>query len=420
MATLETKKPMQGRYEPSKSPHGKGFPCNLQHNKSVGKDIMKPKDVARAYKTSEPVKGNGSIIGFQKPSAEIYKKSVYKPDCSSRSLSAAPNVQKVQTLPVNTFGGQFYPYVDNCFQGVPAIPFDVFGYAYPYEAQFQEFQYFVVIDFEATCDKDQIPHPQEIIEFPSVIVNGMTGQLEAHFQTYVRPTCNKHLTDFCKDLTGIQQTQVDKGVTLSEALSMHDEWLQQLGIKNSKFAVVTWSNWDCRIMLESECQFKKILKPTYFNQWINLRVPFRQIFGNVRCNLKEAVEMAGLVWQGRAHCGLDDAKNTARLLTYFMQIGFKLSITNSMTWESDSVPKKQPLQNMYALPNYYMPPPELQSHFYCGAQSIMWFSRKPPGPRQNSYYFGCGNYFNTQDLLCQHFECASLVPLNPSAVSSFP
>lgn len=60
--------------------------------------------------------------------------------------------------------------------------------------------------------------------------------------------------------------QVDRGVTLSEALLRHDKWLEKKGIKNSNFAVVTWSNWDCRVMLESECRFKKIRKPPYFNR----------------------------------------------------------------------------------------------------------------------------------------------------------
>jgi len=33
--------------------------------------------------------------------------------------------------------------------------------------------------------------------------------------------------------------------------------VEKKGIKNSNFTVVTWSNWDCRVMLESECRFKK-------------------------------------------------------------------------------------------------------------------------------------------------------------------
>ncbi|GJS37755.1 3'-5' exoribonuclease 1-like protein [Tanacetum coccineum] len=111
---------------------------------------------------------------------------------------------------------------------------------------------------------------------------------------------------------------VDRGVTLSEALLRHDKWLEKKGIKNANFAVVTWSNWDCQVVLESECRFKKIRKPPYFDRWINLKVPFCEVYGDAKCNLKEAVQMAGLSWQGRAHCGLDDAKNTARLLAVRM------------------------------------------------------------------------------------------------------
>ncbi|KAF6158803.1 hypothetical protein GIB67_040317 [Kingdonia uniflora] len=160
---------------------------------------------------------------------------------------------------------------------------------------YQEFQYFVVIDFKATYDKDKNPHPQEIIEFPSILVNNMNGQIEASFQTYVRPAFHQHLTNFCKELTGIQQIQDDRGVSLSKALLMHDKWLEDKGIKNTNFAVVTWPNWDCRII-----------------------------------NLKEAIQLAGISWEGRPHYGLDDARNTARLLTNLMSRGFRFSITNSM------------------------------------------------------------------------------------------
>ncbi|KAF6167268.1 hypothetical protein GIB67_043129 [Kingdonia uniflora] len=194
----------------------------------------------------------------------------------------------------------------------------------------QEFNYFVVIDFEATCDKDKKPNPQEIIEFPSVLVNSMNNQIESSFQTYVRPIFHQHLTNFCKDLTGIQQEQVDRGVLLSEALLMHDKWLEDMGVKKSNFAVVTWGDWDCSIMLESECRFKQIKKPDYFNRWINLRVPFNEVYRGVRCSLIEAVELACIPWEGRPHCGLDDARNTARLLISLMSRGLKFSITNSM------------------------------------------------------------------------------------------
>ncbi|GMG99989.1 hypothetical protein Nepgr_001829 [Nepenthes gracilis] len=302
----------------------------------------------------------------------------------------------------------------------PCVPFQMQPSNYPHEFYLQDFQYFVVIDFEATCDKEKNPHPQEIIEFPSVLVNSRTGQLEDCFQMYVRPTHNQLLSDFCKELTGIQQSQVDKGVLLSEAILMHDKWLEDKGIKHTNFAVVTWSNWDCRVMLESECRFKKIWKPPYFNRWINLKVPFNEVFGGVKCNLKEAVQLAGLTWEGRAHCGLDDAKNTARLVSHLMHRGFKFSITNSLLWQSADHPCKMqqrvpaPECEVHKWKNPFftvVPLPPVQGNLikeqslycFCGMKSI---KRMLPGSKNGSFFFGCGNWTATRGALCPYFKWA--------------
>jgi ERI1 exoribonuclease 2 len=350
---------------------------------------------------------------YQHESAASWSSTTYYPDSQL--------AQQQQHCQMNSFesGGQFFPFpVENRIQYAPA--FNVFPQSYPYDFHFQDFQYFVVIDFEATCDKERNPHPQEIIEFPSVIVSSVTGQLEACFQTYVRPTCNHLLSDFCKNLTGIQQIQVDRGVTLSEALLRHDKWLEKKGIKHANFVVVTWSNWDCRVMLESECRFKKIRKPPYFNRWINLKVPFQEVFGGRRCNLKEAVEMSGLAWQGRAHCGLDDAKNTARLLALIMHRGFKFSITNSLTWQqipdgSLTWRQQSPENFSFSSPPSYpykpkdmpsTPPVQYLPCCFCGVKSSKGMVRKP-GPKQGSVFFGCGNWTATSGARCQYFEWAS-------------
>ncbi|KDP40557.1 hypothetical protein JCGZ_24556 [Jatropha curcas] len=343
--------------------------------------------------------------------SEFNTKPTYHHDFGSWS-NFYPDSQKVQQCQMNCFESQFYPFpMETRFH---YAPFNMHSQGYPHQFQFQDFQYFVVIDFEVTCDKEKNPHPQEIIEFPSVIVSSVTGQPEAYFQTYVRPTCNQLLSDFCKDLTGIQQIQVDRGVTLTEALLRHDKWLENRGIKNTNFAVVTWSNWDCQVMLESECRFKKIRKPPYFNRWINLKVPFREIFGGVRCNLKEAVEMAGLAWEGRPHCGLDDAKNTARLLGLLMRRGIKFAITNSLMWQTTdgSLSWKQspdPLSSPhppYKLKELHIPVFQYHPFCYCGVKSSKAVVRKP-GPKQGSFFFGCGNWTATRGACCHYFEWAS-------------
>ncbi|KAJ0735255.1 putative ribonuclease H-like superfamily, exonuclease, RNase T/DNA polymerase III [Helianthus annuus] len=200
---------------------------------------------------------------------------------------------------------------------------------------------------------------------------------------------------------------VDGGVTLSEALLRHDKWLERKGIKNANFAVVTWSNWDCRVMLESECRFKKIRKPPYFNRWINLKVPFCEAYGGAKCNLKEAVQMAGLSWQGRAHCGLDDAKNTARLLALMMHKGSKFSITNSLMCQ-------QPIDHhafTWKPPLIHVPFPLYHHHLlfhpccYCGVKSSKGMVQKP-GPTQGSCFFGCGNWTYARGARCEYFEWA--------------
>ncbi|GKV26283.1 hypothetical protein SLEP1_g35616 [Rubroshorea leprosula] len=363
------------------------------------------------------------------PPNEAYRRPVIQPDYNLWS-GFHPNIQKAQQNHFHGYQNQFYSVnpefyfpIDNRFQ---YAHFRMSPQVYRSDFPFQEFQYFVVIDFEATCDRERIPHPQEIIEFPSVLVNSMTGQVEDFFQIYVRPTYNQLLSDFCKQLTGIQQTQVDKGVLLSEALLRHDRWLEEKGIKQTNFAIVTWSNWDCRVMLESECRFKRIRKPPYFNRWINLKVPFHEVYGGVKCNLKGAVEMAGLTWEGRAHCGLDDAKNTARLLAHLMHRGFRLSITNSLLRQSADHPltmqqfldrqsssiqhphkvrhQVMPLIQFHGLPAEFTK--EQREYCYCGVKSCKQMIRKP-GPKYGSYFFGCGNWTATRGALCPYFEWAT-------------
>ncbi|KAF9597859.1 hypothetical protein IFM89_021944 [Coptis chinensis] len=384
--------------------------CGLQNKLFVPnpKDSKNPVKgfVVKDEVNAQPgaVKQNNTLSSITlAPQFESYQGPVYQQDIGMYSTYYT-DYQHAQLSQYTGFDRQLYyqnNYILPVENQVQYVPVEMFYQGYQQEYQFQEFQYFVVIDFEATCDKGNNPHPQEIIEFPSVLVNSLTGELEASFQTYVRPAYNQNLTDFCKELTGIEQIQVDRGVPLSEALLMHDKWLEEKGIKRTNFAIVTWSNWDCRVMLESECRFKNIRKPPYFNRWINLKVPFNEVFGGVRCNLKEAVQLAGLVWEGRAHCGLDDARNTARLVSYLMHRGFRFSITNSLMDQSSdqSLPLQQSqvcsssptnypyklklptVASSWSLPSHLDAGKENDKLYCSGVKSCKVMIRKP-GPKQ--------------------------------------
>ena len=59
----------------------------------------------------------------------------------------------------------------------------------------QQFRYFLVMDFEATCwDGGQPTTAQEIIEFPAVLVDAVTLENVAEFREFVRPTWNPRLS----------------------------------------------------------------------------------------------------------------------------------------------------------------------------------------------------------------------------------
>jgi len=262
----------------------------------------------------------------------------------------------------------------------------------------REFDHFVVIDFEATCERNSKIYPQEIIEFPAVLVDAATGGLVASFRTYVKPRHHPRLTAFCSELTGIQQEQVDGGVDLATALAMHDAWLAAAGASKNRLAVVTWGDWDCRTMLESECNFKGLTKPAYFDRWINLRIPFEAAFGAGRRNLQEAVREAGLQWSGRLHCGLDDALNTACLLAELMRRGVPISITGSLVPPPPEQKPEVQLQQQLLPANHNFrwcvggaAATDCCCYCYCGV-AVRADVVTTPGPMQGRCFFSCGNW----------------------------
>ncbi|EMP31520.1 ERI1 exoribonuclease 2 [Chelonia mydas] len=156
----------------------------------------------------------------------------------------------------------------------------------------QLFDYLIIIDFESTCWKDGKYHySQEIIEFPAVLLNTSTGEIESEFHMYVQPQEHPILSEFCTELTGIKQNQVDEGVPLNICLSQFSKWIQKIQkekkiifnsdvsshsvseAKSSTF--VTWSDWDLGVCLQYECKRKQLRKPDILNSWIDLRATYK-------------------------------------------------------------------------------------------------------------------------------------------------
>eukprot|EP00117_Sycon_ciliatum_P029361 scpid46504/ scgid1097/ ERI1 exoribonuclease 2; Exonuclease domain-containing protein 1 len=231
----------------------------------------------------------------------------------------------------------------------------------------QDYDYLMVLDFESTCWKDSRKVVnQEIIEFPAVLLDLSNGKFVSEFHEYVQPMESPRLSDFCKELTGISQARVDDSAPLGTCLHLFSKWVLELRTKYGvyfvgeepsaatnispgrdqvqkqhqqtpqhaqpfkKCALATWSDWDLGVCLLYECRRKQLRKPQFLNHWIDIRAVYRSFYNRKPKGLAGALSELRMTFDGREHCGLDDARNTALLCYRMAQDGHRWKITKSL------------------------------------------------------------------------------------------
>lgn len=100
----------------------------------------------------------------------------------------------------------------------------------------------VVVDIEATCWKKGVfSRKKETIEIGAVrLLPGRSASEWPEFQTFVRPLRLPRLSSFCRELTGINQEDVDAAPGFPDALQRFLEWAQPL----DGIVLATWSCYD--------------------------------------------------------------------------------------------------------------------------------------------------------------------------------
>lgn len=183
--------------------------------------------------------------------------------------------------------------------------------------------YYAVVDFECTAREVRKDWMFEIIEFPIVFVNTQTLKIEFTFHRYCRPIVNPTLTQFCIDLTGITQDQVDSADTLDVVLDEMVDFLKERNLipicdepPDDKFTYVWASDgvFDFHDFLFVECEKnKKIELPPIFERILDVRHNFRT-YTKKSGNIPHMLEYFNLQFEGRQHSGIDDAKNIVRIM----------------------------------------------------------------------------------------------------------
>lgn len=175
-------------------------------------------------------------------------------------------------------------------------------------------QYFVCLDFEATCwpgkssrDIAEIIGERKIdkkflfafshkgvyhlpTEFPAVLLNVTTSQIESEFRQFVRPTNHPKLSPFCLRLTGITQQQVDQAQSFPEVFRDFMQWLDDITARkqlvfytkenvgrsvgqNATFS--SWASFDLRHYFQLEMRYHRLTRPDSMTVWVDFEVEYK-------------------------------------------------------------------------------------------------------------------------------------------------
>ena len=215
----------------------------------------------------------------------------------------------------------------------------------------QKLAYCLVLDFEANCLENERIKPQEIIEFPCVLLNLSTLRVESEFHRYVKPEKHPKISQFCTELTGITQETVDGGVSLKQCFAEFEEWLfknkllQHTNgkmVKTCAWTFVSCGDWDLKTCLPQNIELLNKSIPAYFDDWVNIKKAFVKLYkgfkGGSMTKMLESLKM-NLI--GRHHSGIDDTRNICRILIRMLQDGYRVEITSWREIGYGKKPKKK-------------------------------------------------------------------------------
>jgi len=195
--------------------------------------------------------------------------------------------------------------------------------------------HFLVLDFEATCVEGATIQPQEVIEFPCLLVRAADMVVEDQFHEYVRPVAHPTLSPFCTQLTGITQEMVQDRSAFPEVLGRFVGWYQGLGLSPATAAFLTCGQWDLATMLPNQCTYSGLAIPPMLDvstsgQFVNIKLTFQAAMGRYAKGIKDMQTHLGLAFQGRLHSGIDDCRNILLVARELHARGVTIS-NNGMT-----------------------------------------------------------------------------------------
>jgi len=172
----------------------------------------------------------------------------------------------------------------------------------------------IIFDLEATCWKSGNKDKMQTIEFGAVQLAPSTLEIVSEFQRFVRPTLEPVLSDFCKELTGITQEDVDNANTFPVIFREFCDW-----IGDGSFQIFSWGDYDVG-QLKQDCKISRIkMNKRLVKKHQSLKTMYADRMRIRRCGMAQALERLHISLEGQHHRAIDDARNIAKIARWLLK-----------------------------------------------------------------------------------------------------
>ena len=183
---------------------------------------------------------------------------------------------------------------------------------------------YIIFDLEATCwEKKDINFKHEIIEIGAIKYNNEYSKI-SEFNCFVKPIIEPTLSQFCKELTSINQIDIDNALSFKKAIHNFKNWI----VTSEDYLLCSWGHYDRR-QLVSDSILHKI-----DNEWTNNHISLKHQYAHFKklkkpIGMRKALEMENIILEGIHHRGIDDARNIA-----------KIFLKHKSQWQKETTPNK--------------------------------------------------------------------------------
>lgn len=167
---------------------------------------------------------------------------------------------------------------------------------------------YIILDLEATCWRDRsLNNQNEIIEIGAVKINDRQETI-GEFNAFIKPKLHPELSEFCTELTTIEQRDIDQADNFKTVITDFWNWIDI----DEDYLLCSWGFYD-------RSQFKKDCELNQLNTaWLKHHISLKHQYAEIK-NLRRPMGMGGALrkenipLEGTHHRGIDDAKNISKI-----------------------------------------------------------------------------------------------------------